>query len=558
MRWLRTSVLCGVGLALLGAGVSAGPAHAAAADTITIVSAGSPAAHVGELSVEADSTTPITTLAVHVLREGQDLLDPAMTEESQTATADGYQSIWTVTDPIAEGTSPTGLPLGVYTITVDATDGGTSVTGVAAGTLSFIDEPTVTIGPASPPTVKFGSPSVTISGQVTMLAPDGTVSDYQGNIALVTSWQLKATPLMTDATGGYQATVSPTGTGDYAYAQLSTPYGVVASPDVLFNVQVDAVALKAHLSSATVAYRAADSVVGTVTYQPAPGAAYQPLPDYKILVYNDQDPAAPAATGVTDASGNFKIGLPTTQFTSWEVTTGAGSPLLGSASVGLTMYVDLPTVVTDFHVRLNQNWKLTFGGCLGLTEPVSNANLYLAPGPVIQWAVNPKGPWHILKRAETGVDACGHDGAAFSGTATAPWNYAYYRAYYPGGAAGYQSYGYASATSPRVLAWKYDDRIISFSVSARVVGARHDLTVKGQLQYWNGGWRDYGNQQVLVLLRPKGGGTWYWMVKVRTNASGRFSATFVDPASATWAAYYDGNSTHLSAGSASVYVRVRG
>jgi hypothetical protein len=80
-------------------------------------------------------------------------------------------------------------------------------------------------------------------------------------------------------------------------------------------------------------------------------------------------------------------------------------------------------------------------------------------------------------------------------------------------------------------------------VSARVVNAGHDLTVKGQLQYWNSGWHDYRNQQILILLRPKGSGTWYWIVKVRTNSSGHFSATFTDPTSATWGASYDGSRT---------------
>lgn len=555
----RASLLCVLGLALLGSGLAAGPAYAAsAADTITIDSAGSPAAHVGELSVVADSTTPITSLTVHVLSAGMDVLDPTMTDQSQTPVTGGYRSTWTVTAPITEGTSPTGLPLGVYAISVDATDAGTSVTGVDAGTLYFIDEPTVTIGPASPATVTFDNPSVAVSGQVTMLAPDGTISDYQGSIALVTSWQNSSIPVTTDVNGDYQATVSPTSTGEFVYAQISVASGVVTSPEVTFTVQVDAVAIKARLSATRVTYHAKESVTGTVTYQPAPSAAYKPLPHYKVVVYNEQNPITPTATGVTDANGNFMIALPAAQTTTWQVATGGASPLLGSASVGLNMYVNLPTVVTGFHIRLDQHWQLAFGGCLGLTQPVSGAYLYLSPGPSIQWAYGPRGPWHFLKRVETGVDACGHDGAAFSGTATAPVNYAYYRAYYPGSAAAYQSYGYTATTSPRVLAWKYDDRITSFSVSARVVSARHDLTVKGQLQYWYAGWHNYKNQQILILLRPKGSSTWYWIVKVRTNASGHFSATFVDPVSATWGAYYDGNSTHLSAGSATIYVRLRG
>jgi hypothetical protein len=560
MHRSRTSVLCALaGLALLGAGVTAAPAYAAsAADTITIVSAGSPAAHVGELSVVADSTTPISSLTVQVLSSGQDVLNPAMTEQSQTPITSGYQSTWTVTDPITQGSSPPGLPLGVYTISVAAADAGTSVTVMNAGTLYFIDEPSITIGPASPPTVNFGNPSVTVSGQVTMLAPDGTVSDYQGKVTLFPSWQPSTIAVTTDVNGDYQQAVSPTSTGDYIYAQITVASGPVTSPDVTFTVQVDALAIKARLGSGTVTYHAKDSVTGTVTYQPAPGAAYKPLPDYKVVVYSEQDPTTPTATGVTGANGDFKIAVPTTQTTTWQVATGGDNPLLGYASVGLNMYVNLPTVVTGFHVRLNQYWQVSFGGCLGLKQPVSGTGLYLSPGPVIQWASSPRGPWRYLKRVETGVDACGHDGAAFSGTATAPVNYAFYRAYYPGKAVGYLSYGYTSTTSAPILAWKYYDRITSFSVSARVVNAGHTLTVRGQLQYWYSGWHVYRNQQILILLRPKGSGTWYWIVKVKTTASGHFWATFTDPVSATWGAYYDGNSTHLAAGSTTIYVRLRG
>jgi hypothetical protein len=65
-------------------------------------------------------------------------------------------------------------------------------------------------------------------------------------------------------------------------------------------------------------------------------------------------------------------------------------------------------------------------------------------------------------------------------------------------------------------------------------------------------------QLIWIVLRPKGDGTWYWIVKVHTNASGHFSATFTDPISATWAATFYGNGTHLECGSAEIYVRLKG
>jgi hypothetical protein len=90
------------------------------------------------------------------------------------------------------------------------------------------------------------------------------------------------------------------------------------------------------------------------------------------------------------------------------------------------------------------------------------------------------------------------------------------------------------------------------------VSANAKITVKGTLQYYYSGWHSYGSgHTIMIVLKPKGSSTWYWIVKVNTNAKGQFSATFKDPVSAAWAAYFDGNSTHLSVQSGSVYVTVR-
>lgn len=77
-------------------------------------------------------------------------------------------------------------------------------------------------------------------------------------------------------------------------------------------------------------------------------------------------------------------------------------------------------------------------------------------------------------------------------------------------------------------------------------------------------WRAFlpSGQIIRIDLHPKGGnGTWYWIVKVKTNSKGQFSATFKDPVSATWEAVFEGNNNkgvgHLSAVSAEVYVRLK-
>ena len=87
------------------------------------------------------------------------------------------------------------------------------------------------------------------------------------------------------------------------------------------------------------------------------------------------------------------------------------------------------------------------------------------------------------------------------------------------------------------------------------------LTISGMLQYYYSGWHNYSGQTIWIDLRPKGNATWYWLVKVKTNSKGQFSATFTDPVSATWQAVFEGNNNngvgHLSAGSSEVYVRLK-
>ena len=53
-------------------------------------------------------------------------------------------------------------------------------------------------------------------------------------------------------------------------------------------------------------------------------------------------------------------------------------------------------------------------------------------GLVFQYSLRPNGPWHTLVKNVPQSGNCGDDGAWFAWTATAPENYAYYRAYFGG------------------------------------------------------------------------------------------------------------------------------
>ena len=218
--------------------------------------------------------------------------------------------------------------------------------------------------------------------------------------------------------------------------------------------------------------------------------------------------------------------------------------------------VKLPTVVSGFAVTLNQDWRISVRGCLALRAGVPGSVPSLA-GLTIQYAAARTGPWRPLGGlARQASPGCGHGGLAFSGVLPARLNYAYYRATYAG-AAGKAGTGYLGSVSGTVLAWKYGDQISSFATSEHAVAKGGKLTVSGQLRYYSGTWRNHAGQQVLIILRPHGSGTWYWIAKSKTNSAGKFSATFTDPVSATWSAEYTGDSTHLGAMAAKKDVRLR-
>ena len=220
-----------------------------------------------------------------------------------------------------------------------------------------------------------------------------------------------------------------------------------------------------------------------------------------------------------------------------QVTTSASPPAKA---------VKLPTVVSGFAATLNSDWRVSVHGCLSLRDGVPGSVPSLA-GLTIQYAASSNGPWRPLgSLARQASLACGHGGRAFSGILPTRLNYAYYRATYAGGT-DKAGTGYRGSVSGKVLAWKYGNRISSFTISKRTVAKRGKLTISGRLLYYSGTWRNHAGQQVLIILRPHGSGTWYWIAKSKTDSAGRFSATFTDPVSATWSAEYTGNSAHLGA-----------
>src|SRR5262249_18965032 len=158
--------------------------------------------------------------------------------------------------------------------------------------------------------------------------------------------------------------------------------------------------------------------------------------------------------------------------------------------------VKLLTVVSGFAATLNQDWQVSFHGCLALRDGVPGSLPSLA-GLSIQYAPDRNGPWRPLGGgglAKQPGQGCGHGGLTFSGVLPTRLNYAYYRAAYAGGT-DKAGTGYLGSVGGEVLAWKYGDQISSFATSTRTVAKGGKLTVSGQLRYYSGKGRNHTRHQ---------------------------------------------------------------
>jgi hypothetical protein len=552
------AVLGALGATLAGSlTANASPAVEPPADTLTVVSAAASATNPDQLVVVVDSPSTITSLAAEFqISTGADASTQALTQQSSEADpADPAQTQTTWTANLPVGAS--GLGLGNYVINVSGTfaDSATyTVPGAApfsfdatsAVTLSAV---TVTVNPAT---------TTGVEGTVTLTYPDGTAdTDYSGVMVNILAAGGGDGPLPVSGNGTFSdPDFAPSANESVSAETLG--YGVASSvsvPIALTAPLTPTLSLKVHSVAET--YGKTATVTGTLDY--TSGSSTVPLSGQKIWIARQVwDQSGQLATATTGSNGSFSITLPAQPGATTLYVGFAPKPYLTSVETTLPVYVAYPTVINNLKVSLSQYWGLSVSGCLGLDSAKQGQKFTSTSGLTVQYASAAKGPWKSLFKIKGNEAdaACGADGIKFSGSAGAPENYAYYRVVYAG------TTSHTATDSNAVLSWRYDDRITGFKVSPTVVNAGGKLTVRGTLQYYHSGWHNYGGQTIFIDLHPKGSNaTWYWIVKVKTNSKGQFSATFKDPISATWEAVFEGNNSngvgHLSAGSPEVYVRLK-
>jgi hypothetical protein len=562
---LRASL--GATLAVLGAlGAIAAGSHVANAsnadDTFTVIQTQVSAGNPYQVLFETDSpTTPgLDGLSVAFMKGAVDAYDQELRElPSHTDPNNPSMTVGMWVADIPAGAS--GLPLGTYSMTLNGTFGDGGTDSVATGvTAPFLASSSVTLSAAS---TSLSYPNITtkLSGQVTLTNPDGT-SDTDFPAGLEVSIRsggsvLGEAPVESDGTFSFLITPPASESVDAEVIGDATVEPSPSSPAVPLTVASVTPTLKLKVNPVTETYGKAAAVTGTLTY----GSASAAVSGQQVWVNTTNSPSGALASGITAANGSFSITLPERAAGGTLYVGSASANDLTAVSVPLTLKVVHPTTISGFKTTLNQYWGLSVSGCLGFPAGDKTERITHTSGLTVEWGSSRNGPWKKLGaiNANEADHACGTGGIEFSGSYRAPLNYAYYRVVYAGTTG---ATSYAATTGNSVLAWRYDDRITDYKVSPTTVNAGGKLTIKGTLQYWYGGYHNYGGQTIVIYLHPKGSNpTWYWLVKVKTNAKGQFVATFKDPVSATWQAVFEGNNSngvgHLSYGSPEVYVRLK-
>ena len=555
-RRAHIATALGAAALLLVTGTLVTAASARASESIT-ASASSPPTSAGELSISFTAATAITSFTVHILTpNGTDVLDLPEADFTMTSPPGMASSTWA----LGQAITTSQLPLGTYSITVDATDAGNdSVTGELAGALDYLILPTVTLT-ASPAVLGYANPSTTLSGTVTGLRPDGSTGPLAGQDVVVTNSKGQAQQAQTDAEGDFRTSVSypDTFTASVAGSTLASARSV----PVTVTAATTPTRLTASAAPKRVRYGQRVTVSGKLSYKP--GTAWQSLGGMPVVI--DAPGGYPQLSiPVTATDGTYSATFTATEsgpvlvyFNNAQYQESGNVPYLAPAEAEThQITVDRATTLTQFSASVKVARTVSVHGCVGIADLPAGSGGDVAGTVTIQYSASKAGPWHRLGKISKLKPAAGSScgiatvEAAYTGSFGIKLARAYYRASFKPQA------GLLSSVSAPVLAWKYLTQVKSLKVSARRLVRGRKLTISGRLWQDTKRWRPYAHPLVEIVYHKPRAKNSYWIVKVRTNSAGKFTARVTGTFSATWSAFYPGNATHYDSSSAGVKVTVR-
>jgi hypothetical protein len=560
----RFALWAGIGLAALTC-ATAVPAAAYAAGTISITFAGNPASNEpAVLQIDANATTPINSLTAELLSAPGGTDEYSITDLT-FASGELTDGIWTATVPAG------AVPPGTYTISVTAGDtGGDTVTDADAGSLAFLNQPTLTAS-SNVSAISYGSQSATFSGQLTAVPPGGGTAVAEGDVAIYYSVLGQTTPtFLTDTAsdGTYSGTVQNLSGGSYTLSANATSTTAAAqSGQVIINTDFSTTNITARLTPGRAKYGAHVTLAGKATYQVAGTSTNLPLSNYAVEIMAG---STTLRSVQTNAQGQYTATVPTTDGSYFTVTTGTGNYLLDQTSAYASLTVQLPVYVRSFTAKLEPDGTVKSTVCLK-----NNAGRGYNSAPNIgevqlQYASRLRGPWRrlgeLIANSDTVSVSCSAEGGEVlsdlysadgqnypDGLIGAKLASAYYRVEF-GGDTAYQRFYSKAVHSSLDLT-----RITGFSVSPTSISSGGRVEVSGTLWEHGRSWRHYGHRVVGIFLYTRSQGV-QLLGGLRTSSNGHFrvSIQFTGSGRARLYAIYPGDKTHLWSGTREIGFSVSG
>lgn len=518
------------------------PGIAQAAGPITIVSAGNPPGQPSVLDVRVtDSAANITSVGAVLtpVGGGATYTPPSLTLSVGTA----KNGTWSTT------IAPGAITAGDYTIAVTAQDAASNSVSVPdAGTLAYLYQPTLT-AMSDTTEVSYGNQTVTFSGQLTAVPPDGGAPVAEAGIQIYYSdnggMPLPLATTMSDGT--YSGQVSNVTVGNWTMSAkvTSTMAAAQSSPIAITAIaqQINFSVLK--VLPAKPKYGQTATLTGTVDILGGPGSPVVTDTPVQVADGNHTLP-----TVDTDSSGNFSVSFSTKYGNNLSVTAGANNPLFVPANFGVSFPLEWPLESKSFKAALRGNGFVFSSICL-LANRVNVTPQFEANSVELEYAPARKGPWRRLGRLPA------IESFSAPSNCQGQWLYfsdveqpipgrllsAFYRVVVPSNGA------IEAFKSPVVHSVLQRSRIVSFNVRPRTVYQGGTITVSGHLERKQGKtWRSYAHTKVLILVRRKGSKTWGVLASARANGKGRFSRTFTagtGKGKLYFAALFPGSSAYL-------------
>jgi len=406
---------------------------------------------------------------------------------------------------------------------------------------------------ASPASVTEGAETITFSGTLTGVSPGGSTPVAIQNAPVDVAVNSGLPPKQietTDVNGDFTYTVKGISQKTaYAFSVGSTTTYTQATGDVTVGVsQAQTRITGVKVTPAHLKYGQTATLKGTVQY--LSGTTWTALPKVPVSLAEGKVGLPKVTSG---SGGAFTAKLPSTHGPGWTATVSQGGLTLETSVMG-NLSIALPLTTKSFSASLATDDKVSAAGCVEVTAPTG-------PAPQtsidIQYSARDHGPWKRLgtlplrSQSQKFRSCPGADESYFTGALKAKLANAYYRAVFPA------TYSFQATASKVVHAWKYQTRIISYSISPRRESYTTAVTIKGRLQVLGKSWRAFPGQRVYLVYNQKGTSYWITLTSGKTNSKGSFDFRVKGAPDAYVAityVVYRGNAKHLACSSAGIAV----